>query len=253
MLAARWMGGRTLRHSLMWISLAAPAIGCAATAFIEGDASYLQRILPPADAMLVVTLEDTSRADAPSVELAKTQMRLSGGPPYPWRLGYAPGLITPQQRVVVRARIVAADGLWMTTDQAVSAFDAGAPLSLRLVMVQQGPPPSDSCAAAKTQAEMTQCAYDDFLEASSGYAASHAALSKRLPSSQRAKLLRMQSSWLKYRTAACDFEASAVEGGSVKPFVNWRCAARLTRDRTAELGRLAACREGDVTCAGPRQ
>ena len=141
----------------------------------------------------------------------------------------------------------------MTTDTAVSAFDTGAPLSLRLVMVQAASPPPDACADAKTQSEMTQCAYDDFLEASAAYAASQAAFSKRLPSAQRAKWLRSQSSWLKYRTAACDFESSAVAGGSLKPFVNWRCAARLTRARAAEVAARATCREGDVACAGPRR
>ena len=240
------------RALLMSLWLAAPALGSAATAFIEGDVSYLQRVMPPADAVLVVTLEDTSRADAPAAELARTQMRLAGGPPYSWRLGYDTGLLKPQQRVVVRARIMAADALWMSTDQAVPAFDAGAPIALRLVMAQQAPPPQDLCASAKTQGAMNQCAYDDFLQASAADAASLAALSKGLPPSQRTKLLRTQSSWLTYRTAACDFESRAAEGGSLKPFVNWRCAARMTRQHTADRSRLAGP-EGDAARAGARR
>ena len=125
-------------------------------------------------------------------------------------------------------------------------------LGLAETAITEGDAPPDVCAAAKTQGEMIQCAFDDFLQASSAYAASQAAFSKRQMPAQRSKLLRTQSAWLKYRTAACEFESSAVEGGSLKPFVNWRCAARMTRERAAEVSRLAACGAGDAACARPR-
>ena len=56
--------------------------GAAGTAFVDGEALYRERILPPPDATLVVSLQDASRADAPSIEIASTRMLVPGGPPY---------------------------------------------------------------------------------------------------------------------------------------------------------------------------
>ena len=67
----------------------------AATAFIEGDAIYLERILPPPNAKLIVALQDTARADAPAIERASVSMQIAGGPPYAWRLPYDPQLGEP--------------------------------------------------------------------------------------------------------------------------------------------------------------
>ena len=58
----------------------------------------------------------------------------------------------------------------------------------------------------------------------------------------------MQSTWLKFRTEACRYESGALTGGSVQEFVYWRCAARMTRERTLALQVMAVCREGDITC-----
>ena len=108
---------------------------------------------------------------------------------------------------------------------------------------------TDACAAATTQAEMNTCANDDFLAASADYAAGYSALAKQLPAAQRERLRRMQSAWLNFRTNACRFESGATSGGSAQGFVYWSCAARLTRERSVELVRLATCREGDITCS----
>ena len=62
--------------------------GAAAAASMEGDATYRERIAPPADAVLMVTLEDSARADAPATEIASTRMRIAGGPPYRWRIDH---------------------------------------------------------------------------------------------------------------------------------------------------------------------
>ena len=105
-----------------------------------------------------------------------------------------------------------------------------------------------ACTAALTQADMTRCAHEDFLAASAVYAERHAALATKLPRAQRERLRRMQQAWIGYRTAACTFESGAAQGGSLQAQLNWRCAARLTRERADELQRMTTCREGDVTC-----
>ncbi|MEO6745480.1 MAG: lysozyme inhibitor LprI family protein, partial [Caldimonas sp.] len=238
--------------------------------FLEGDAIYLERILPPPNARLIVALQDTARADAPAIERASVSMQIAGGPPYAWRLPYDPQLGEPA-RLTVRARIETPEGLWMTTTQTVTAGSGSTPLSLRLSMVQRAPtsptvpaaptlsappaapsPATDACASATTQADMATCAHEDFLAASEGYANRYQVLSTSMPPAQRDRLRRMQSAWLGFRTAACRYESGPVNGGSAQGFVYWNCVARMTRERADQLARLAECREGDITCSRRR-
>jgi uncharacterized protein YecT (DUF1311 family) len=93
-----------------------------------------------------------------------------------------------------------------------------------------------------------QCAYDDFLSATVGYAASYQAVSDKLGPRQKDQFRRTQTLWIQYRTAACNFESSGVAGGRARGMVKSQCDARMTRARTAELERLASCPEGDLSC-----
>ena len=79
------------------VAWSASGSGHAALAFIEGEAIYFERIMPPPDATLVVTLQNTTRAHAAAIEHASTRVRLGGGPPYAWRLTYDPQLGDLQQ------------------------------------------------------------------------------------------------------------------------------------------------------------
>ena len=251
---------RASRAVISALALTATVPALAATAFIDGEATYRERILPPPDATLVVTLQETSRADAPAIERASTSLRLSSGPPYAWRLVYDTSLGDPQ-RLTVRARIITPAGLWMTTDTVVSALGGPSPLSLRLVSAGAQPAPAatpampasapsaDTCASAATQADMTRCVHEDFEAAGSGYAQRYRELSQPLPAAQRDRLRRMQGAWLKFRTEACRYESGPVTGGSAQEFVYWRCAARMTRERTLAMQALAVCREGDIACS----
>ena len=79
--------GAALRHRLVafglifGIGLAVYAMPVAATV-LAGAALYRERIMPPTDAVLVVTLWAAARADAPATELASARQRLAGAPPY---------------------------------------------------------------------------------------------------------------------------------------------------------------------------
>jgi uncharacterized protein YecT (DUF1311 family) len=95
---------------------------------------------------------------------------------------------------------------------------------------------------------MARCAHEDFLAASQVYSQRYAALATGLPKAQRDRLQRMQKAWINYRTTGCNFESGAAQGGSVQSQLNWICAARMTRERADELGRMVGCREGDLSC-----
>ena len=216
-------------------------------ASVEGEALYRERIMPPADAFLVVSLEDIARADAPAIELASSRMRLIAGPPYRWRLDYDERLVTSTSRTVLRARIDTPQGIWMSTDTVVPASTPAPVLQLRMVKMNTG-----RCAGADTQVGMNGCAYEEFLEASAGMSRQLRLIETALTSAQRSQWRRVQKSWLVYRTETCQFEASAAGNGSVRPMVQWQCADRMTRQRTAELFRLTGCPEGDLACPVPR-
>jgi uncharacterized protein YecT (DUF1311 family) len=113
-------------------------------------------------------------------------------------------------------------------------------------------PTSAECAVASTQAVMNACADEDFLAATAAYAEQYRALSKQLPTAQRDRLSRMQNAWIAFRTAACRFESGPTSGGSARGYVYWNCAARMTRERTVELVRIASCREGDIACSAKK-
>ena len=110
------------------------------------------------------------------------------------------------------------------------------------------PAASAACAAATTSAEMLVCAEEDFLAATAEQAAPLNRLLAQLPAARRPAFRRAQKAWIGYRTSTCLFEASAAAGGSLAPVLQWRCVARLTRDRAALLSALLACPEGDVAC-----
>ena len=81
MIQASARGGAGLAVGVS-VLLAVPV--CAGT--LPGETLYRERIRPPAGAVLVASLEDTKRVDAPAIELATVRTRLAGGPPYRWRL-----------------------------------------------------------------------------------------------------------------------------------------------------------------------
>jgi uncharacterized protein YecT (DUF1311 family) len=92
-------------------------------------------------------------------------------------------------------------------------------------------PPVD-CAAAVTPADLEHCAYEDFLAAGAAYSAQYQALAATLPAPRKDQLRRMQKAWLGFQKAACDFETNGRGRGAA----HWQCMARLTRERSEQLG-----------------
>ena len=243
-----------VRSGALSLLLCAGHAAHAATAFLEGSAVYQTRMLPPPGAVLVVTLEDTSRADAPARELAAVRLAIHSGPPYGWRLAYDPAVVA-RQTLSLRARIEVDGALWMTTDTHTVALGLAASDKPELVLSGVAAPSKEAanCAAPTTQAAMNACAQMSFEAATTPYAAVYVALARSFTVRQQASLRKTQQAWLAYRTAACNLESIGLEGGSARPMVNLQCATRMTKVRTAELVKLATCPEGDLSCPGARR
>lgn len=95
---------------------------------------YLDRRMLPPGAVLNVTLEDVSLADAPSVTLSTESMDIAGAPPYPVTLNYDANKVQANHRYSVRATVKVDDKLIMTSTSTMDPFatDAKQPLEVKL-------------------------------------------------------------------------------------------------------------------------
>jgi uncharacterized protein YecT (DUF1311 family) len=106
------------------------------------------------------------------------------------------------------------------------------------------------CRAPTTQADMNRCAYEDFLAANGAQAAVLKGLTQGLAAPDRQRLRTAQKAWIGWRTAQCEFESGSSSGGSARELARWTCTAKLTRERTLALDKLAHCPEGEIACPG---
>ena len=74
-------------------------------ASLDGEVFYLQRIALPPTAILSVSLQDVSLADAPAVVLDEQRGPIKGQVPLPFHLSYDPVQVKPGHRYSVSARI----------------------------------------------------------------------------------------------------------------------------------------------------
>ncbi|MGV1087260.1 MAG: META domain-containing protein [Mycobacterium sp.] len=114
---------------LLPILAAVSLIGCAMASADEGatppdsltfSGSVVVRepVALPAGSLLTVTLEDVSRADAPSVTIAQTQFALDGRQaPIPFSLTYPSSAVQPTYTYAARARLTLDGRLLFTTTE----------------------------------------------------------------------------------------------------------------------------------------
>ena len=120
-------------------------------------------------------------------------------------------------------------------------------IPLRLLAAQSDAP---DCRAPTTQADMSRCAYETFLAANGAQAAVLKEFTQGLSAPGRQRLRAAQKAWIAWRGAQCEFETGGSGGGSARELARWSCTAKLTRERTVALQKLADCPEGDIGCPG---
>ncbi len=118
-----------------------------AGAEIKGVATYRERMALPPDARFEATLEDVSRADAPSQVIGRTESAPAGQPPFRFSISYDPAQIQQGRSYAVRARVSHAGRLLFTTDRHYALPAAGQELEIMLVRAQS---PADETASTAT-------------------------------------------------------------------------------------------------------
>gem|GEM_PF-1254492 len=95
----------------------APKTDVSLSGILTGVVLYRQRIALPDNAVIVVKLQDTSKADAPATDIATATIETQGSQvPIPFDLTYAPAQIDARMRYTLSVRITV-DGrlLWINT------------------------------------------------------------------------------------------------------------------------------------------
>ena len=118
---------------------------------------------------------------------------------------------------------------------------------LGLIVVSQVASASN-CDDAKTQADLNQCAVQEHhREAARLDHVYHSYLSG-LTDGQQSRFAEAQAAWRKYMDLACDFESSAVLGGSAQQLVLASCLTSMARARRLTIEALLQCPEGALNC-----
>jgi putative lipoprotein len=123
-------------HSLLLPGLVL-ATACAQIApqpQVTGTAAYKEQIALPPNAILEVTLEDVSKADAAAEILGRTRVEQPANPPVRFSIPYDPSRIDPLHRYAVRARILADGKLLFITDRSYAVLRAGQGGDVTLVL-----------------------------------------------------------------------------------------------------------------------
>jgi len=105
---------------------------------ITGTASYRARVTMPAAAIFEATLEDVSRADAPSEVIGRVRLENLNPPPFRFSIPYDPAKIVPGHRYVVRARITLNEVLRFTTHTAYPVLGPDGNKHVKLEMTGDG-------------------------------------------------------------------------------------------------------------------
>lgn len=122
-----------------------------------------------------------------------------------------------------------------------------------LALLAAGPAlAAEDCAGAATQGAANACAARELAAVDARLNASYNQVVGRLKAepAARAALLEAQRAWIRFRDAECAF-ITVNGGGSVLPFLEARCRARLTEDRLRQLQDYLSCGEGELDCPVP--
>lgn len=114
-------------------------MGQTPTAKVTGTVTHRQRIALPPAAVVEVTLQDVSRADAPAVVLGRQAIELKGRQaPVPFEISYDPAKIEERHNYSVAARISVEGKLIFISDTRHPVITRGAPHVVEIVVVPAG-------------------------------------------------------------------------------------------------------------------
>jgi putative lipoprotein len=108
------------------------------TGAIKGTATYRERMALPPGAVLEATLENVSRADAPSELVGRTRIEQPGNPPIRFEIPFDTSRIDPRGRYTVRATITVDGKPFFTTDQHHPVLTGGGGSEVKLLLRRVG-------------------------------------------------------------------------------------------------------------------
>jgi putative lipoprotein len=132
------------RYYLLPVILAI-ASGCARLApdglmQVTGTATYKERMALPPNAVLEVTLEDVSKADAQAEVVGRARLEQPGNPPFRFAIPLDPSRIDPGRRYAVRARILIDGRLQFITDRSYPVLGEAQRTEVALMLRRIGGP-----------------------------------------------------------------------------------------------------------------
>jgi len=94
---------------------------------------------------------------------------------------------------------------------------------------------SEPCAEAQTQTDMNICWGNQYKAADATLNQVYRQLMGKLDDEEKNQLKAVESAWLKYRDANCEFVGDQYKGGTMRPMIEAICLADVTKNRTTEL------------------
>ena len=117
-------------------------VGCSKTATVTGTVTYREQItLPSEGVVVIVKVEDISRADAPAIAIGEQIIQNPGHQvPIPFEVQYNPDNIDERYTYAMRVRIEVDGTLWFINDTRYQVITRGFPTSnVEIVLKEVGP------------------------------------------------------------------------------------------------------------------
>jgi uncharacterized protein YecT (DUF1311 family) len=94
-----------------------------------------------------------------------------------------------------------------------------------------------NCQQPMDQTTMNICAGLEFRRTDKKFNNLYQKLLKKLADQpqRKAKLIKAQQQWIKFRDSSCEFEKSEVEGGSMSPLIYAGCLTKMTEQRIGDF------------------
>jgi putative lipoprotein len=103
-------------------------------AFVAGTVTYRERVALRPDALVLVQLQDVSRADAPGLVIGEQRIDSPGQVPIRFQIRYDPTRIDPERTYAISARILQGDRLFFINDTTYRVITRGNPTQIEMIL-----------------------------------------------------------------------------------------------------------------------